>query len=125
MSKKDGQEDFWEHLTPEDLPGDLREIARARGMDEARYLVEQWGGVLLYIPAVSTIQKRWRDERILAEWNGRNDGALARRYKVSRRYIYTLLRQGREGNRPVDRFQHGLFSSAASVNPDPAVEERE
>lgn len=86
---------FWDELEPDDLPGDLREIAHALGMEEAKYFVQRWGGVQIYIPSPNTLVKQWRDEQILQEWDGRNEGLLAERYGVARRYVYDLIKQGR------------------------------
>lgn len=83
---------IWPQLEPDDLPGDLREIALARGMEEAKYFLQYWGGVQIYISSPNTIVKQWRDERITEEWNGRNAGRLAEKYGVARRYIYDLIK---------------------------------
>ncbi|MEO1477766.1 MAG: Mor transcription activator family protein [Bacteroidota bacterium] len=40
---------LWDELEPDDLPGDLAEIARALDMDAARYFVERWSGVKIYV----------------------------------------------------------------------------
>jgi len=99
---------FWSTAEAGDLPEDLREIAEALGMPAARHLVETWGGSQIYIPARASVLKPWRDTRIIDEWNGRNEGELARRYGVSRRNIYDLLKQGRTS--PTDPNQSDLFN---------------
>lgn len=43
-------DDIWAELTPEDLPGDLEDIARFRGMDTARRVVEVAGRSNLWVP---------------------------------------------------------------------------
>lgn len=88
----DTAEQMWDELEPDDMPGDLQEIAKDRGMEEARYFLEKWGGILLYFPALSTVQKQWRDARILDEFEGDNAGELATQYGVTRRYVYDLIR---------------------------------
>lgn len=45
-------DEFWETATPDDLPGDLGEIAHLLGMPAARYFAEHWSGALPYVAAV-------------------------------------------------------------------------
>lgn len=42
--------DLWDSLTPDHLRGDLRDIACTHGMNVARYFVEAWGGMQIWIP---------------------------------------------------------------------------
>lgn len=102
---------YLKELAPDDFPGDLREIAKATSVEFARYLVKHWGGVSIYIPALSTVEKAWRDERILDEWNGMNDGELAAKYAVNRRYVQELVRK--ESRRRRGQSERDLFSSDA------------
>lgn len=82
----------WDALKPEHLPGDLGEIARECGLDVARYLVESWGGAMIYIPTLQGLRKEHRDRRIIEAFDGTNGGLLAAKLGVSRRYITRLLR---------------------------------
>lgn len=90
----------WDALCERDLPGDLAEIARDMGMGVARRLVEEWGGLMLYIPVYSTIYQTWLRGRVRSEFDGRNAGALARRYGVPRRYIHHLVDPPRRRPQP-------------------------
>ena len=83
----------WSELTPEDLPGDLGEIASDCSMDFAKYLVEMWGGAMIYIPTLSKLKKQKRDELILESFDGGNVGRLASKYGVSRRYVSKVVRE--------------------------------
>ena len=87
----------WEDLEPEQLPGDLREIATDCGLEVARYLVETWGGAMIYVPTLFSLKKEYRDRAIICEYNGNNTGTLAARMGVSRRYITRLVRENGGG----------------------------
>ena len=45
----------WSDISADELPPDMREIARDQGIDFVRYLVEVFGGAMLYVP---TLRKR-------------------------------------------------------------------
>ncbi len=83
----------WNELTPMDLPGDLGEIASDCNMEFARYLVEMWGGAMIYIPTLSKLKKAKRDQLILRDYNGANVGKLASSFGVSRRYVNKVVRE--------------------------------
>lgn len=46
----------WTTLNPDDLPGDLGEIARAHGMATARYFLEEWGGMQIWIHSIRELR---------------------------------------------------------------------
>ena len=82
----------WNELNPTDLPGDLGEIANDCDMEIAKYLVEMWGGAMIYIPTLSKLKKSRRDQLILRDFDGNNAGRIASKYGVSRRYVAKLVR---------------------------------
>ena len=82
----------WTELSPSDLPGDLGEIASDCDMEFAKYLVEMWGGAMIYIPTLSKLRKSKRDQLIIRDFDGSNAGRIAARYGVSRRYVTKLVR---------------------------------
>ncbi|MCB0717740.1 MAG: hypothetical protein KDD65_04815 [Bacteroidetes bacterium] len=82
----------WDDVDPARLPGDLREIACDCGLDVAQYLVEMWGGAMIYVPTLRTLKKEYRDHVILEEFDGSNVGALASKLGVSRRYVQQVVR---------------------------------
>ena len=90
----------WDDLTPEQLPTDLREIANDCGIETARYLVETWGGAMLYVPTLYSLKKDYRDRTILGEYDGSNVGSLAAKLGVSRRYVMRLVRENADRKRP-------------------------
>ena len=89
----------WKALDPQQLPEDLREIAMDCGLDVARYLVETWGGTMLYVPTLYNLKKQRRDRLILNAFDGSNAGELAAAMGVSRRYVAKLVRAHRLRNR--------------------------
>ncbi|MEM1055164.1 MAG: Mor transcription activator family protein [Bacteroidota bacterium] len=83
--------DFWNEIEAEDLPEDLRDLEREIGMDAVRHLVETWGGMQLYVQAPDKLRDAVARRVITEEWNGRNEGDLARRLGVSRRFVHDHL----------------------------------
>lgn len=69
------------HGVPEDA---IRGVER-----EARSLC---GGETLYVGKVVTRDRAIRNERIRREFDGRNHRELARRFGVTRRTVYNILR---------------------------------
>ena len=97
----------WDRMTPEDIPGDLGDIARSMGMAVARQLLEDWDGVQIYIYKASTVVRPAVRALVCEEWTGRNEGELARRYGLSRREVYGMLKGARDC--PPDPAQADLF----------------
>lgn len=83
---------LWRELRPEDLPGDLAEIAHALGMDAVRYLVRSWGGTQIYIHVEEAVLRAPIRAHIRAQWTGRNEGELAEQLGVTRRVVLEALR---------------------------------
>lgn len=82
----------WDEVDPSRLPGDLREIASDCGINVAQYLVEMWGGAMIYVPTLRSLKREHRERVILDECDGTNVGALAARLGVSRRYVQQVMR---------------------------------
>lgn len=74
------------------------EIMRGHGVpDDAIRGVERdarilCGGDMLYVGKVGTRNRELRNERIRREFDGRNHRELARRFGVTRRTVYNILR---------------------------------
>ncbi len=56
-------------------------------MDKVREIMECWGGLSLYIPALRSFYMGLIRPRVAAEYNGSNAGALARKYGIARHRI--------------------------------------
>ena len=98
-------DDVWSRMSPDALPGDLRDIALSLGMDVARRLCEDWDGTQIYIPRTTSVTRDALDEVVRDARNGRNEGELARRYGISRRHVYDALKR----SRGADPAQGALF----------------
>lgn len=55
------------------------------------------GGSHYYLPQLHTLTRAERDEQIRREFNGRNLSDVCRRYRVSRRTVYRIVRLGARG----------------------------
>lgn len=97
---------FWDEITRDDLPSDLQDLERELGMEAVRHLVETWGGTQLYIHSPDTIRDSVAARVVQKEYDGRNEGSLAQRLGVSRRFVYDLL-SGRSKKRKTARKQTG------------------
>lgn len=69
------------------LPGTFHDLARVIGAEAALRLCREFGGSVLYIPKLDRLRASRRLASIRAEWNGRNNQALARKYGVSTRWV--------------------------------------
>lgn len=83
----------WTDIAADELPPDMQEIARDQGIDFVKYLVEVFGGEMLYVPTLKKVEKRIRNQKIVTEYNGKNCSSLAVRYGMSRRQIEKVVRE--------------------------------
>lgn len=72
---------------PKKLPETYQNLVRVIGMEATLQLCREYGGSVLYIPKLDRLQSTQRLARIRAEWTGRNNEALARKYGVSTRWV--------------------------------------
>lgn len=120
-----------EHATP--LLVEIAEQARAvlaeeLGLppDQADYggylvmrrIVDHLGGASVYLPKADSVARHERDERIWAQFTGRNHHELARVHGVTTIHIYRLLRRMRQRARA--EVQRGLFEGGAAAPGDAA-----
>ncbi|WP_275629846.1 Mor transcription activator family protein [Pseudomonas sp. 273] len=73
--------------------GIATDLAEQVGHALADHIANQWRGTTLYIPSDYRHQITKRDLQILAEFNGRNHHALARKYGLVPSTIYKLLKR--------------------------------
>ena len=83
-------------LTLDDLQGDQRELAELIGIEAYINLVCDWGRDNVYIGKCDRVLKQKRNERIRAEFDGRNIKQLAMKYKLGERSIYNIVSEERE-----------------------------
>lgn len=70
-----------------------REIAQVIGVENLIRLSEIYGGTTLYIPKPGEILKNRRYAALIEEFDGSNIKYLARKYHVSERTIYRLVKE--------------------------------
>ena len=89
-------------ITIDDMPNeDMRLVAETCGLPVAVRLMKACGGAELYIPRFGF--KRLIDRKIVEEFNGCNASRLCSRYKVSKRYVYNIIREHRRAQKLVAR----------------------
>ena len=82
----------WTQVDVDKLSPQFQEIAADVGLDIVRYLIENWGGSVLYIPTMSKLASQTLRKTIRSEYTGSNEKELARKYNVSRTKIRQALR---------------------------------
>ncbi len=83
----------WNWIETDDLPEPFKEIADDVGVDIVKYLVENWGGAVIYVPTLTRLMSRCLDKTIRSEYTGANEMDLARQYGVSRARVRKALRR--------------------------------
>lgn len=80
---------------PEEYPRQYQELIRIIGLEATLALCRELGGEERYIPKTDQLDAYLQQERIRREWNGVNNRYLARKHRVSVRYIRKLV-EGKE-----------------------------
>lgn len=70
-------------------------LAEHLGFEIARDMAETWGGQNIYVPKGLEMALHSRDEQIWSEFNGHNHNELARKYKISAQWVYTIVKRMR------------------------------
>lgn len=83
------------------------DVAKQAGCALSNHLAEHWGGQVLSFPKDYLYKLSQRDLKIYSEFDGSNHSDLARKYDVSVRAIYKIIKRAR--TRVVERNQPGLF----------------
>lgn len=73
----------------------------------ARNIAQSWGGQTIYVPQGLGMFAHERDELIFREFNGTNHAELARKYKISMQWVYSIVKKMRELR--AREIQPGLF----------------
>lgn len=79
-------------LQLDDLKEQHREYAELIGVENFIHLSEVYGGTTIYVPKMDDLLKNSRYAAIMQEFDGTNIRQLARKYHVSERTIYRLVR---------------------------------
>lgn len=81
-----------ENITCEDLQEQHRELAEIIGIKNLVALSKRFGGTQIYIPQTEQLLKNVKYKAIMEEFNGDNIRQLARKYEVSERTVYRLIK---------------------------------
>lgn len=93
--------DLLEQVAINDLRGESRYLAEVIGLDGFKNLVREFGGTSrLYVPTLDTVVLPVRDELIRREYDGTNAMELARKWNLTERWIYEIVKDIRA--RPID-----------------------
>lgn len=76
----------------DELKEQHREYAEIIGVENLLLLSEAYGGTSIYIPKIDDMLKSRKNAAIIREFNGGNIKQLARKYNVSERTVYRLVR---------------------------------
>lgn len=71
------------------------DLAAHIGSELARSIAESWGGQTIYVPQGLGMFVHERDEKIYREFNGTNHAELARKYKISMQWVYSIVKKMR------------------------------
>lgn len=72
-----------------------QDLAAHVGSELARSIAESWGGQTIYVPQGLGMFVHERDEKIYREFNGTNHAELARKYKISMQWVYSIVKKMR------------------------------
>ena len=75
-----------------DLPGEIREMAKIIGLKSALKLVAEYGGESVYFHKYDAITRAVRDRAIRAEFNGTNQKELARKFNLTSHTIRQIIK---------------------------------
>ena len=84
-----------------------QDLAAHVAAELARNIAESWGGQTIYVPQGLGMFAHERDEQIYKEFNGTNHAELARKYKISMQWVYSIIKKMRELK--AREIQPGLF----------------
>lgn len=82
-------------------------LAQHIGFEISRELAENWGGQQIYVPQWLCMMRHSRDEEIWREFNGHNHAALAKKYRISLQWVYSIVKRMRA--QELDRRKMKLF----------------
>ena len=87
-------EEWVDELVPAMLSDEMhREIATEIGMSNFLKLSQLVGGGDFYVPRQESILRPLRNQKIQEEFNGYNTKELARKYGVSKRWLYKIVKK--------------------------------
>ena len=79
-----------EQVRKEDIPKNYKDIIDVVGLDGFLGLVQMYGGSILYLPTVNSLNKNSRNRIIRKTFRGDYD-EIARKFNMSRSQIYNIV----------------------------------
>ncbi|MDE6426402.1 MAG: DNA-binding protein [Ruminococcus sp.] len=80
-------------VSPEQLTGSNKELAKVIGLEAYRKLVQHYCGSYVYVNKSDTVIKNERNAEIFRKFNGSNYSQLATEYNLTENRIRSILRQ--------------------------------
>ena len=82
-------------VSPEQLSGSSKELAKIIGLEAYKKLIQHFGGSYIYIIKPDTVVRSERNAEICRKFNGSNYNQLAMEYNLTENRIRSILRQNR------------------------------
>ncbi len=98
---------WYDGMTADDLPGDLRLVARECGVNIAIALAEKLGGINIYIRPLKSLESVRKKEFIAKHFDGTNHKELAIATGYCEQQIYRILEEATQPKK--DDRQDPLF----------------
>lgn len=84
---------MYEHIKLDNLPVSLQAIAEVIGIEQTLKLCSELGGEQFYIPKLNNlISVENRNKKIAEEYDGHNARKLARKYGITSRQLYYIIK---------------------------------
>ncbi|MGL5750477.1 MAG: Mor transcription activator family protein [Paraclostridium sp.] len=80
-----------EHLSKEDLPISLKDLADIIGIEAFIKIIRYYGGSAIYIPNENSILKPIRNRLIKEYFNGTNYKELSKEFKISEMQVRNII----------------------------------
>ena len=80
-------------INKEDIPIQFEELVEHIELKNFISLCDMFGGTLVYIPSIKSLEKTQRNKKIVSEFNGGNYKELSRKYKISEPYLRKLINE--------------------------------
>ena len=89
---------MYDKFSIENLDKEQREIAETIGMEAYIKLSKMYGGITIYVGKIDKLKNLTRDKKIVKEYNGYNANILAKKYKISSRYVQRIIEKNNTSN---------------------------
>ncbi len=97
--RQDMSEEIRDDVMIEDLHQALQVIAGIVGIEGALRISAEYGGTNLYIPKLENALQKARERAMVSAFTGDNYQDLAKRFKVSDRYVRSVIEKARKAIR--------------------------